>query len=151
MCKDNKAKIMPGDGVVPTLPWTSLTGAVSGGLIGYDPAWSGARNTLRPSAHAHGGGHMNPQAPRRPERESRLWGWAVLAAAVVIAVCGAHNYAGGWNDGSRLATAEALVDYHTWSIDASIFVRPDAVAPSAPSPYLHDDYLSMRYGTRDKL
>jgi hypothetical protein len=26
-----------------------------------------------------------------------------------------------WNDGSRLATVESLVDYHTWQIDQSVF------------------------------
>jgi hypothetical protein len=94
---------------------------------------------------------MNPQAPRPPECESRAWGWAVLATAAVIALCSAHDYAGGWNDGSRLAAAEALVDYHTWSIDRSVFVQPEAVTPAAPSPYTPGDYALSRYGTRDKL
>jgi hypothetical protein len=93
---------------------------------------------------------MNTQATPTPERESLLWGWAVVVCAAIIAVCSAHDYAGGWNDGSRLATAEALVDYHTWSIDASVFVRPSAVAPDSPAPY-PNDYLLIRYGTRDKL
>ena len=34
----------------------------------------------------------------------------------------ARPYAGSWNDGSRLATVESLVDRHTWAIDDSIFV-----------------------------
>jgi len=54
-------------------------------------------------------------------------GWAVLAAAVVIALCSAHSYAGGWNDGSRLATAEALVDYHTGPSTPLFSVQPNAV------------------------
>ena len=93
---------------------------------------------------------MTQQAPAL-ECKSRPWGWAVPAAAVVVALCSAHNYAGGWNDGSRLATVESLVDYHTWSIDASIFVQPNAVAAGAPSPYLPSDLLSIPNGTRDKL
>ena len=98
---------------------------------------------------------MNPQAPQPLELESRRWGWAVLATAVVIALCSAHDYAGGWNDGSRLATAESLVDYHTWSIDDSIFVNPSAVAAGAPAPYAATEsataYQLMRDGTLDKL
>ncbi len=62
-----------------------------------------------------------------------MWGWVVLAAAVVVAAVSAHPYAGGWNDGSRLATVESLVDRHTWAIDDSIFVNPSAVPP-APRP-----------------
>ena len=38
-------------------------------------------------------------------------------------VLSARPYAGSWNDGSRLAAVESLVDYHTWAIDDSIFVR----------------------------
>jgi len=91
---------------------------------------------------------MNSPAP---ERESRIWGGAVLVGAALIALCSPHDYAGGWNDGSRLATAETLVDYHTWSIDASIFVRPNIVAPGAPLPYQPDNSNSMRFGTGDKL
>jgi hypothetical protein len=89
---------------------------------------------------------MNP-----PARESGAWGWAVLAIAVAVAACSAHNYAGGWNDGSRLATVESLVDHHTWAIDDSIFVQPSAVAPGAPAPYPPSDYLLMHDGTLDKL
>jgi len=37
-----------------------------------------------------------------------------------VALFGAMH-AVGWNDGSRLATVESLVDYHTWQIDQSIF------------------------------
>ena len=74
---------------------------------------------------------MNPQATTR---ESGLWGGAVLAVAVGIAVVSAHPYAGSWNDGSRLASVESLVDRHTWVIDGSVFVHPSAVARGAPAP-----------------
>ena len=41
---------------------------------------------------------------------------------MAIALVSARDYAGGWNDGSRLATVESLVDYHTLAIDKSIYV-----------------------------
>ncbi len=96
---------------------------------------------------------MNP-----PTRESAAWGWAVLAVAVVIAAVSAHPYAGGWNDGSRLATVESLVDRHTWVIDDSIFVNPSAETADHPhrqAPYAAPDpaadYLLKHEGTLDKL
>ena len=60
-------------------------------------------------------------------------------------------YAGGWNDGSRLATVESLVDYHTLAIDQSIFVRPSIPGTDKPAPYAADDLLSAIFGTGDKL
>jgi hypothetical protein len=74
------------------------------------------------------------------------WMLAVGLVSTSIAWVSARDYAGGWNDGSRLATVESLVDYRTWAIDRSIFVNPDA-APR--SPY-RDDAL-VRHGTLDKL
>jgi len=44
----------------------------------------------------------------------------ILLATFAVAVIGALHLP-SWNDGSRLATAECLVDYHTWQIDQSIF------------------------------
>ena len=40
-----------------------------------------------------------------------------------------------WNDGSRLAAVESLVDYRTWAIENSIFVDPSRVEPLDPLPY----------------
>jgi hypothetical protein len=74
------------------------------------------------------------------------WALAVGLAATAIAWASARDYAGGWNDGSRLATVESLVDYRTWAIDRSIFVR---VGGPSQSPY-RDDAL-IRSGTLDKL
>ncbi len=54
-------------------------------------------------------------------RETRMLALVVVAAAAVAAVS-ARPYAGAWNDGSRLATVEALVDHGTFAIDRSIFV-----------------------------
>jgi hypothetical protein len=69
---------------------------------------------------------------------------AVGLTSAAIAWVSAHDYAGGWNDGSRLATVESLVDYRIWAIDRSIFVRPGGSAP-----YRADDLLES--GTLDKL
>jgi hypothetical protein len=71
---------------------------------------------------------------------------AVGLLSTVIAWLSARDYAGGWNDGSRLATVESLVDYRTLAIDRSIFVH---AGESSRSPY-RDDAL-VRNGTLDKL
>jgi hypothetical protein len=80
---------------------------------------------------------------------SPLLSLAVLAAAAVVAAVSARGYAGSWNDGSRLATVESLVDRHTLSIDDSIFVRPPA--DPAGNPYPAADAALSRDGTGDKL
>ena len=86
------------------------------------------------------------------DRESRWPHLAVLLLAAGVALASALPYAGGWNDGSRLATIESLVDYHTWEIDRSCFVRvPPPLHPGDPTPYRATDELSMRFGTLDKL
>jgi hypothetical protein len=73
----------------------------------------------------------------------------VFLAALVLAALSARPYAGGWNDGSRLATVECLVDYHTLSIDRSIFVN---VPPSSESPPYNPEQANLLSGgTGDKL
>lgn len=75
-----------------------------------------------------------------------------MAAAIAVALVSARNYAGSWNDGSRLATVESLVDRHTLTIDDSIFVRvPPRPHPAAPRPYPDDEPNLLLYGTQDKL
>ena len=69
---------------------------------------------------------------------------AVLIWAAVVAVVSARPYAGSWNDGSRLATVESLVDRGTWAIDDSIFVRPNGPYGTGASP-------AAEQGTLDKL
>jgi hypothetical protein len=76
---------------------------------------------------------------------------AVFGAALLVAGLAARPYAGGWNDGSRLATVESLVDYHTLAIDRSVFVRPPSLGPEKPAPYASSDLLSLTFGTGDKL
>src|SRR5262249_53598710 len=76
----------------------------------------------------------------------RRWVLAVVLASGVVAWVSARYYAGGWNDGSRLATVESLVDHGTWAIDDSIFVRAGG---SSRSPYR--DNALIQNGTLDKL
>jgi hypothetical protein len=69
-----------------------------------------------------------------------------MTLAATLALFSARPYAGGWNDGSRLATVESLVDRHTLAIDDSIFVKPretDSTDPYGPR--------SPQNGTKDKL
>lgn len=90
--------------------------------------------------------------PASGDRASRMATCLVLAAAVTIAVVSARPYAGSWNDGSRLAAVESLVDYGTLAIDRSIFVDvPPQSRSGAPTPYPADDPLLMQHGTRDRL
>jgi hypothetical protein len=63
-------------------------------------------------------------------------------------VLSAHDRAGGWNDGSRLATVECLVDYGTLAIDRSIFVVPPRA--ERQNPYPPTNHVLER-GTLDKL
>src|SRR5438067_11571266 len=92
-----------------------------------------------------------PKPPRKAADQS-VWTVLVLAISLAIAVVSARPYAGGWNDGSRLATVECLVDYHTLVIDRSIFVQVPAPDDSqAPSPYPPDEPDLLRHGTGDKL
>ncbi len=76
------------------------------------------------------------------------WAWmGVLGGAAVVALVSARPHAGSWNDGSRLATVESLVERGTLKIDESIFV----VAPVSLSPYRSENRLLHERGTSDKL
>jgi hypothetical protein len=83
------------------------------------------------------------------DRLRPLTGWVVLATSLAVALGSARPYAGGWNDGSRLATVECLVDYHTLAIDHSIFV--ESPPPETPQPYPADEPNLRAFGTGDKL
>ena len=73
---------------------------------------------------------------------------SIIIAASMLVLFSARPYAGGWNDGSRLATVESLVDRHTFAIDDSIYISPwNAFRP----PYEPGNKLAARYGTSDKL
>ncbi len=84
------------------------------------------------------------------EQYRRCWELGVIVLAAGIALVGIRPYAGSWNDGGRLATIEALVDYHTLAIDQSIFVQvPPQTDPNVPGPY--GDERLLQQGTGDKL
>ena len=94
---------------------------------------------------------MSSASLTSPPHQGRLVGLVVVFTAMGIALVSARPYAGSWNDGSRLAAVEALVDQHTFAIDHSIFVQPPHPAdPLAPTPYLRDEPL-VQHGTNDKL
>jgi hypothetical protein len=95
---------------------------------------------------------MTPDPIVVTKQASPLWELGVLAATMVVALLSAQRYAGGVNDGSRLATIECLVDQHTLAIDHSIFVEvPPPQGPSTPAPYPPDQPSLWQYGTRDKI
>ncbi len=85
---------------------------------------------------------------RRLALSETAWEGLVLAVALAGAALVTRDHAGSWNDGSRFAAAESLVERGTWAIDDSVFVRPPA---GGPSPYPPDDLLLTGYGTLDKL
>lgn len=95
---------------------------------------------------------MDPKLTQ-PDRREKLAGYAVSAIALLLAVVSGRDYAGGWNDGSRLATVESLVDRHTLAIDDSVFVRVpyDRLGTEKPFPYPIDDPDAWSQGTRDKI
>jgi len=74
------------------------------------------------------------------------FGWVFLPAGLLAALT-ARPYAGSWNDGSRLATVECLVDQHTWAIDNSIYIQP----ASASRPPYGENAVATQDGTKDKL
>jgi hypothetical protein len=93
---------------------------------------------------------MNTEALQQPS--SRVAAYLVLVIASAVAIISARGYAGSWNDGSRLAAVESLVDRHTFVIDDSIFVQvPPRADPASPAPYPLDDQLLLQHGTGDKL
>src|SRR5207249_10298704 len=94
---------------------------------------------------------MNGQSAPSRQRENRIAAVLVLLAAVAIAFVSARPYAGGWNDGSRLASVESLVDHHTWAIDNSIFVVPPPCDEHAPRPYPREIPGLLEEGTGDKM
>jgi len=78
--------------------------------------------------------------------------WLFAGLAFAIASIGARDQPGGFNDGSRLATTESLIERGTLAIDDSVFVRPPAdlgergLLPPDPQPI-----YSLARGTQDKL
>jgi hypothetical protein len=86
----------------------------------------------------------------KDEKQVPRWlGWLVALVAAALAGFSARPYAGSWNDGSRLATVECLVDEHTLAIDHSVFV--DVPRPPLPVPYPPREVALREHGTGDKL
>lgn len=75
----------------------------------------------------------------------------VLTAGLAVALVSARPYAGGWNDGSRLAQVESLVDFRTLAIDRSIFVDPARAEGAQAAPYPPERQDLMTGGTLDKV
>jgi hypothetical protein len=75
----------------------------------------------------------------------------LLILCAVVAALSASPYAGSWNDASRLATAESLVDRGTLQIDHSIFVIPPKPDGQRPLPYPAHRSDLLTTGTQDKL
>src|SRR5262249_34327167 len=69
------------------------------------------------------GGRMTAHRIPSPNRDHPLWDFCVVSVALVVALVSARDQVGGWNDGSRLATVECLVDHHTLAIDRSTFAQ----------------------------
>ena len=74
--------------------------------------------------------------------------WLLAAIGLAFAMLGARPYAGGWNDGSRLAAVESLVSRGTFAIDDSPYCRP-SLAPVPP--YDPTSSSLMAQGTKDKV
>lgn len=93
---------------------------------------------------------MTPALPF-PRRREWFTGILVTALALILAVAGARPHASSWNDGSRLATVESLVERGTLVIDESIYLRvPSARDASAPNPY-DASIPALQAGTGDRI
>ena len=82
-----------------------------------------------------------------PRWLDRIFLLVVALGAAVVALQSARPWVGSWNDGSRLATVESLVDRHTLAIDESMFVQslpPDGETRDAIG-------RAVRIVTKDKL
>ena len=75
----------------------------------------------------------------------------LLCLCAVFAIFAARPFAGSWNDASRLATAESVVERGTLCIDDSIFVSVPTYEPGKPLPYPADRADLLTHGTQDKL
>jgi hypothetical protein len=93
---------------------------------------------------------MEPVEISPPTRDRPFVSLIVILAASALAIVSARSYAGSWQDGSRLANVEALVDHHRWAIDDSIFVRVPSYPPGR-GPYPSDEPGLLQRGTLDKL
>jgi hypothetical protein len=93
---------------------------------------------------------MEPVEFSPPTRDRPFVSLMVIIGASALAFGSARPYAGSWQDGSRLANVEALVDHHRFAIDDSIFVRVPTYPPGQ-GPYPPDEPALLQRGTCDKL
>jgi hypothetical protein len=78
--------------------------------------------------------------------------WLLASLALILAGFGTLPHAGGFNDGSRLATAESLIERGTLAIDDSIFVHPPtSLVDRGILIYLPSYPKLLVTGTHDKL
>ena len=78
--------------------------------------------------------------------------WLLGGVALLVAAVGAQPYAGGWNDGCRLAAVESLLDRGTLAIDGSIFCTPpQRLIDAGTPPYPPDRADLLTFGSLDKL
>src|SRR5689334_2873895 len=77
--------------------------------------------------------------------------WVLAAVAFAGAAAGARPCAGGWNDGSRLAAVESLVERGTLAIDDSVFVTPPRELVERGTPPYSPDTAGNVTGTYDRL
>ncbi len=95
---------------------------------------------------------MEHKEQPKEKPSSRNWIIRFYGLLIVLLFISVRPYAGGWNDGSRLASVEAIVDHHTLRIDNSIFVKiPDSLKIPEKLPYPIEDYMILKSGTLDKL
>jgi hypothetical protein len=77
--------------------------------------------------------------------------WVLGALALAFAALGARPFASSWNDGSRLASVESLVERGTFRIDQSVFLHPPAEHFERGTPPYDPESTLLRNGTQDKL
>lgn len=76
---------------------------------------------------------------------------AVGLLAAAVALLSAKPFATGWNDGSRLAAVESIVERNTLAIDDSIFCNPTDCIARGKFPYHTQEFGDLPFGTGDKL
>ncbi len=77
--------------------------------------------------------------------------WVLAAFAFAFAGASAKPFAGGWNDGTRLASVESLVERETFCIDGTTFLEAPAGHFERGTPPYDPDSSLLRLGTKDKL
>lgn len=89
----------------------------------------------------------------QPSGKSPWWYWsAIVIFPVLLVAFSAKPFAGGWNDGSRLAAIDAIINHGTLYVDQSIFVSvPVEMIENGRPPYDLNQPLLLQYGTLDKL